>query len=88
MWKPGSFVIYNAQGFDIGVEEARYQLGTYGAMSKCELLHPHILEALKLSSGVLVEFTTFDPSRDVVSVSKAWAPLGVSSRSFLCLHDP
>ncbi|RYP33385.1 hypothetical protein DL767_004790 [Monosporascus sp. MG133] len=63
----GSFVIYNAQGFDIGVEEARYQLSSYGPMSKCELLHPHILEALKLSSGVLVEFTTFDPGRDVVA---------------------
>ncbi|RYP23688.1 hypothetical protein DL765_000984 [Monosporascus sp. GIB2] len=62
-----SFVIYNAQGFDIGVEEARYQLSSYGPMSKCELLHPHILEALKLSSGVLVEFTTFDPGRDVVA---------------------
>ncbi|RYP77796.1 hypothetical protein DL771_000893 [Monosporascus sp. 5C6A] len=63
----GSFVIYNAQGFDIGIEEARYQLSSYGPMSKCELLHPHILEALKLSSGVLIEFTTFDPGRDVVA---------------------
>lgn len=66
--------MYNAQGFDIGIEEVEVQLRNYGQMNKCELLHPHILEAMKLPSGVLIEFKKFDPSRDVVSVSSLSFP--------------
>ncbi|KAF3058950.1 Meiotic activator RIM4 [Daldinia childiae] len=62
-----SFVIYNALGDDVTLDEARIHLGGFGPFSKCEALHPQIQEAMRIKGGVLVEFTNFDPSRDVIS---------------------
>ncbi|KAI0008643.1 hypothetical protein F4779DRAFT_641473 [Xylariaceae sp. FL0662B] len=62
-----TFVIYSSQGRDVSVDEARQQLAAFGPMSKCEALHSQIQEAMKIQGGVLVEFTTFDPARDVIA---------------------
>ncbi|KAI1652583.1 hypothetical protein F4813DRAFT_400919 [Daldinia decipiens] len=62
-----SFVIYNALGDDVTLDEARIHLSGFGPFSKCEELHPQIQEAMRIKGGVLVEFTNFDPSRDVIS---------------------
>lgn len=65
----GSFIIFNKFGRDIHPREAKLQLSPYGPLSKCEPVHPQILEALKLQNGIMIEFENFDPGRDVVSVS-------------------
>lgn len=44
-------------------------LEPYGELSKCEMLSSQIQEALKLPTAVMVEFATFDPKRDLNSVS-------------------
>ncbi|KAI0112859.1 hypothetical protein F4814DRAFT_449311 [Daldinia grandis] len=62
-----SFVIYNVLGDDVTLDEARIHLSGFGPFSKCEELHPQIQEAMQIKGGVLVEFTNFDPSRDVTS---------------------
>ncbi|KAI1079657.1 hypothetical protein F5B20DRAFT_159851 [Whalleya microplaca] len=62
-----TFVIYSTQGRDVSADDARHQLAAFGPMSKCEGLHPQIQEAMKIQGGVLVEFTTFDPARDVIA---------------------
>lgn len=69
----GSFIIYiarpNHPGEEIDVREAREILEPYGELSKCEVLSARECEELKVPKAVLVEFATFDPKRDINSVS-------------------
>ncbi|KAI8957713.1 hypothetical protein F5Y11DRAFT_352252 [Daldinia sp. FL1419] len=62
-----SFVIFNILGDDVTLDEAQVHLRGFGPLSKCEALHPQIQEAMRIKGGVLVEFTNFDPSRDVIA---------------------
>ncbi|KAI1472288.1 uncharacterized protein F4812DRAFT_454103 [Daldinia caldariorum] len=62
-----SFVIFNVLGDEVTLEDARVHLSGFGPFSKCEALHPQIQEAMRIKGGVLVEFTNFDPGRDVIS---------------------
>ncbi|KAK0609341.1 hypothetical protein B0T17DRAFT_501626 [Bombardia bombarda] len=64
-----SFVIYKRHGGDITVDEARLIMGPYGELSKCELLHTQVQEALGISPAVLAVFQKFDPTRDLNAVS-------------------
>jgi hypothetical protein len=43
-------------------------LEPYGTLSKCEMLQSQAREALSLPRATLVEFTRFDPSRDLSTV--------------------
>ncbi|KAI1475053.1 hypothetical protein K445DRAFT_65725 [Daldinia sp. EC12] len=78
-----SFVIFNVLGDDVTLEEARVHLSGFGPFSKCEVLHPQIQEAMRIKGGVLVEFTNFDPGRDVISVCKPLTPATASARGLL-----
>ncbi|KAI2463593.1 hypothetical protein F4781DRAFT_437283 [Annulohypoxylon bovei var. microspora] len=62
-----SFIIYHANGDDIDVEDARKQMSGFGDIVKCEALPVEIQEAVRVKGGVLVEYTSFDPARDVIS---------------------
>ena len=66
----GTFVAYKVTNDGITAEEVRALLAQYGPMSKCELLHPQLQEALGIPRAVVVEFAMFDPSRDLQSVSQ------------------
>lgn len=63
------FVIYNQDGEYLSLDEARSRLSSFGQISRAEPLHSQVLQVLGISNGVLVEFATFDPHRDVVAVS-------------------
>lgn len=65
----GTFVLYDVDFHAVSTDDARALMSTYGPLAKCEALHPQIQEAMGTKGGVLAEFTTFDPNRDVVSVS-------------------
>ncbi|KAI2619714.1 hypothetical protein GGR54DRAFT_640039 [Hypoxylon sp. NC1633] len=62
-----SFVFFHVHGETINTDEARVQMSSFGPISKCEELHPQLQDALHAKGGVLVEFTTYDPSRDVIA---------------------
>ncbi|KAI1445237.1 hypothetical protein F5Y02DRAFT_427182 [Annulohypoxylon stygium] len=62
-----SFIIYRANGDDVNVEDARMQMSGFGNIDKCEALPAEIQEAVRIKGGVLVEYASFDPARDVIS---------------------
>lgn len=45
------------------------QMSGFGNIDKCEALPAEIQEAVRIKGGVLVEYASFDPARDVISVS-------------------
>ncbi|KAI5867724.1 hypothetical protein GGS23DRAFT_612884 [Durotheca rogersii] len=65
-----SFVIYDIVGHGVDVEDARTRMSTYGPLSKCEELHPQLQQALGTPGGILFEFASFDPNRDVITAYK------------------
>ncbi|KAI0886083.1 uncharacterized protein GGS22DRAFT_179088 [Annulohypoxylon maeteangense] len=62
-----SFIIYQANGGEVNVEDARMQMGGFGEIDKCDALPAEIQEAVRIKGGVLVEYASFDPARDVIS---------------------
>jgi polyadenylate-binding protein len=70
----GAFIIFHNHGGPLTVEEARKALGQYGPLSKCEPLDTQMQDVLNLGPSVLVEFTTFDPTRDIQAVSNRYFP--------------
>ncbi|KAK3336815.1 hypothetical protein B0T19DRAFT_396519 [Cercophora scortea] len=59
-----NFVVWKRNGGNITVEEARQIVEPYGALNKCEMLPNQVRETMGISEAVLVEFATFDPTRD------------------------
>lgn len=64
-----TFVIQKKTGPPITVDEAERALLAFGQLSKCELLHPQLREPLGYPPTVLVEFSMFDATRDLHTVS-------------------
>ncbi|KAI0838091.1 hypothetical protein F5Y06DRAFT_287564 [Hypoxylon sp. FL0890] len=62
-----SFVIYHVNGDDVTVDEARIQMAGFGQIETCEVLPPSVQDAMRIKAGVLVEYASFDPSRDVIA---------------------
>ncbi|KAI1452602.1 hypothetical protein F4805DRAFT_470720 [Annulohypoxylon moriforme] len=62
-----SFIIYHVNGQDVNVKDARMQMGGFGEIDKCDALPVDIQEAVRIKGGVLVEYASFDPARDVIS---------------------
>ncbi|KAI1370722.1 hypothetical protein F4677DRAFT_457660 [Hypoxylon crocopeplum] len=62
-----SFIMYNVHGRDIDINDAESQMSDFGPISRCEILHPQIQEAMGVRGGVLVEYDNFDPARDVIA---------------------
>ncbi|KAI1763723.1 hypothetical protein GGR53DRAFT_531260 [Hypoxylon sp. FL1150] len=60
------FVMYAVDEAELSTTVVRELMSPYGALAKCETLHPQIQEAMGVRGGVLIEFTRFDASRDVV----------------------
>ncbi|ORY67692.1 uncharacterized protein BCR38DRAFT_510975, partial [Pseudomassariella vexata] len=71
----GAYIIYNCNGGNLSVEEARKVLESFGPLSKCGPLDTQMQGAMSLGKSVLIEFTTFDPSRDIQAVSGHVRPI-------------
>ena len=61
--------MFHHHGGALYPDEARKALGPYGPLSKCEPLDGQMQDVLGLGPSVLIEFTTFDPNRDIQAVS-------------------
>ncbi|OTB07318.1 hypothetical protein M426DRAFT_8696 [Hypoxylon sp. CI-4A] len=62
-----SFVMYDIHNRDVDLEEVRQHLSTYGPIVKMERLSQNAQEAMDAEGGILVEFASFDPGRDVIA---------------------
>ncbi|KAH6630155.1 hypothetical protein B0J18DRAFT_463040 [Chaetomium sp. MPI-SDFR-AT-0129] len=60
-----AFVMYSRRGDQINPTIAREILEPYGQLSKCEMLSVQMQEAMSLPTAVFVEFTRFEPKRDL-----------------------
>lgn len=64
----GTFIIYKRAGGVISMDKAREILQPFGPMNKIDFLHPQLQSMLGLPITVVVEFTMFDPARDLNTV--------------------
>ncbi|KAI0020649.1 hypothetical protein F4780DRAFT_779330 [Xylariomycetidae sp. FL0641] len=62
-----TYIVFNKHGFGVTIEEAKGQLHRFGAIRQIVKLDDEMAEKLGAHGGVIVEFETFDPNRDVVS---------------------
>lgn len=62
--------MYSCNGGHLGIDEARSVLASFGPLSKCEQLDAQTQDSMSLGAAVLIEFTTFDPARDIQAVSE------------------
>lgn len=67
-----TFVIQKKTGSPITIDEAEKVLLPFGSLTKCELLHPQLREPLGFPPTVLVEFSMFDATRDLHTVSSSF----------------
>lgn len=73
-----TFVVQKKSGASISIDEAEKLLVPFGQLSKCEVLHPQLRDSLGYSPTVLVEFSMFDATRDLHTVS-------INQSFFLCV---
>lgn len=64
-----TFVVQKKTGSPITIDEAERVLLAFGQLSKCELLHPQLRDPLGYPPTILVEFSMFDATRDLHTVS-------------------
>ncbi|KAK0733721.1 hypothetical protein B0T26DRAFT_633267 [Lasiosphaeria miniovina] len=62
-----SFIVWKRRGGDTTVDEVREVLEPFGELTKCEPLDDEVRHAIRIRSAVHVEFSNFDPSRDLGS---------------------
>lgn len=82
-----TFIIQKKNCSPINIDEAEKALLPFGSMNKCEVLHPQLRDPLGFPPTVLVEFSMFDATRDLHTVSHpfpAW-PLLLLVHSFTLL---
>ncbi|KAK5632404.1 hypothetical protein RRF57_008118 [Xylaria bambusicola] len=73
----GRYVIFSREGHQVNVAEARTHLLQFGDISKLEPLHQEAVNAMKLPGAVFVEYTQFDPVRDIISAYRYHDEYGV-----------
>ncbi len=67
--------MFNREGHQVNVVEARNHLLQFGEISKLEPLHEEAVNTMKLPGAVFVEYMHFDPGRDIISVCcRFWMP--------------
>ncbi|KAI1417154.1 hypothetical protein F5Y13DRAFT_202702 [Hypoxylon sp. FL1857] len=62
-----SFVIFHIHGDEVTVDEALVQMDGFGDIETCEVLPHSVQDAMRIKAGVLVQYASFDPSRDVIA---------------------
>ncbi|KAI0521140.1 hypothetical protein F5B22DRAFT_644389 [Xylaria bambusicola] len=71
------YVMFSREGHQVNVAEARTHLLQFGDISKLEPLHQEAVNAMKLPGAVFVEYTQFDPVRDIISAYRYHDEYGV-----------
>ncbi|KAF2968693.1 hypothetical protein GQX73_g4886 [Xylaria multiplex] len=71
------YVMFSREGHQVNVVEARSHLLQFGEISKLEALHEEAVKAMKLPGAVFVEYTHFDPGRDIISAYRYHEEYGV-----------
>ncbi|KAI0440272.1 hypothetical protein F4803DRAFT_577927 [Xylaria telfairii] len=71
------YVMFNREGHQVNVAEARNHLVQFGEITRLEPLHEEALRAMKLPGAVFVEYTHFDPGRDIISAYRYHEEYGV-----------
>ncbi|GAW26971.1 putative RNA recognition domain-containing protein [Rosellinia necatrix] len=71
------YVMFNREGHQVNVAEARSHLLQFGEISRLEPLHEEAVKAMKLPGSVFVEYTHFDPGRDIISAYRYHDEYGV-----------
>ncbi|KAJ2990516.1 hypothetical protein NUW58_g2914 [Xylaria curta] len=71
------YVIFNREGHQVNLAEARSHLLQFGEVARLEPLHEEAVRAMKLPGAVFVEYTHFDPGRDIISAYRYHEEYGV-----------
>ncbi|KAI0403058.1 hypothetical protein F4802DRAFT_608259 [Xylaria palmicola] len=71
------YVMFNREGHQVNAVEARSHLLQFGEIAKLEPLHEEAVRAMKLPGAVFVEYTHFDPGRDIISAYRYHEEYGV-----------
>ncbi|KAI0530084.1 hypothetical protein GGR58DRAFT_518748 [Xylaria digitata] len=71
------YVMFSREGHQVNVVEARSHLLQFGEISKLEPLHEEAVKTMKLPGAVFVEYTHFDPGRDIISAYRYHEEYGV-----------
>ncbi|KAI0431791.1 hypothetical protein F5Y09DRAFT_354596 [Xylaria sp. FL1042] len=71
------YVMFNREGHQVNVVEARSHLLQFGEISKLEPLREEAVNAMKLPGAVFVEYMHFDPGRDIISAYRYHEEYGV-----------
>ncbi|KAI1311253.1 hypothetical protein F5Y03DRAFT_382362 [Xylaria venustula] len=72
-----SYVMFNREGHQVNVVEARSHLLQFGEIRKLEPLQQEAVNTMKLPGAVFVEYTHFDPGRDIISAYRYHEEYGV-----------
>ncbi|KAI2632771.1 hypothetical protein GGS21DRAFT_544195 [Xylaria nigripes] len=71
------YVMFHRKGHQLSIAEAQSHLVQFGDIAKLEPLRDDAVEAMKLPGAVFVEYTQFDPGRDIISAYRYNEELGV-----------
>ncbi|KAI0204227.1 hypothetical protein F4808DRAFT_475686 [Astrocystis sublimbata] len=72
-----SYVMFSRAGHQVNTSEARNHLLQFGEIAQLEPLHEEAVRAMKLPGAVFVEYTAFDPGRDIISAYRYHEEYGV-----------
>ncbi|KAI1129317.1 hypothetical protein F5Y10DRAFT_291228 [Nemania abortiva] len=71
------YVMFSREGHQVDLDDARSHLLQFGEVSRLEPLHEEAVRTMKLPGAVFVEYTHFDPGRDIISAYRYHEEYGV-----------
>ncbi|KAI1109636.1 hypothetical protein F5Y14DRAFT_458010 [Nemania sp. NC0429] len=71
------YVMFNRDGHQVNTTEARSHLAQFGEIARLEPLHEEAAKIMKLPGAIFVEYTHFDPGRDIISAYRYHEEYGV-----------
>ncbi|KAJ8125176.1 hypothetical protein O1611_g8465 [Lasiodiplodia mahajangana] len=71
------YVMFSREGHQVDLDDARSHLLQFGEISRLEPLHEEAVRTMKLPGAAFVEYTHFDPGRDIISAYRYHEEYGV-----------
>ncbi|KAI0118191.1 hypothetical protein GGR51DRAFT_554684 [Nemania sp. FL0031] len=71
------YVMFSREGHQVDLDDARSHLLQFGEISRLEPLHEDAARTMKLPGAAFVEYTHFDPGRDIISAYRYHEEYGV-----------
>ncbi|KAJ8111721.1 hypothetical protein ONZ43_g5555 [Nemania bipapillata] len=71
------YVMFKREGTQVDLTEARSHLLQFGEVSRLEPLHEEAVKTMRLPGAVFVEYSHFDPGRDIISAYRYHEEYGV-----------